>query len=154
MLAVRPAAPQDIPAILTIQERVFGEIPWQEDDFRRILGAPGQMVLVAESSEILGFVALRVIADEAEILNLAVKPNSQRRGVGRAMIRDACHRLERAGVREIFLEVRPSNEPALGLYYSHGFTLRSVRKDYYSKPREDAYVLSRVLVHPQHPSKP
>lgn len=148
MISVRQALPEDVPAILAIQASVFQDAVWREYDYCRMLDGPDNLVLVAEdqaSAEAVGYASARAARGEAELLHLAVKPARQRSGTGKAMLQEICHRLQIAGVRMIYLEVRPSNTPALNLYHSLGFTLVSVRRGYYSQPLEDARVLSLVL---------
>ena len=113
----------------------------------------GGMILVAELEtmlppKVLGFATFQRLVDEAELWNLAVDPEHQHQGVGKALLEDARKRLLQLGAKRIFLEVRPSNKSALGLYYSVGFGLHSQRKDYYRDPIEDAYVLSLELYAP------
>ncbi len=113
-----------------------------------MLDGSGSMVLVSQdphSQELVGYAAARSACGQAELLHLAVKPSCQRSGVGRALLQETCLRLQQAGVSAIYLEVRPSNAPALSLYHSLGFIRVSVRKDYYAQPREDACVLSLAL---------
>ena len=111
------------------------------------------MILVAELEtmtppKVLGFAAFHRVIDEAELRNIAVDPNHQHQGVGRALLEEAGKRLIEAGTKRILLEVRPSNKAALGLYYSLGFGLRSLRKDYYRNPQEDALILALELFPP------
>jgi ribosomal-protein-alanine N-acetyltransferase len=93
---------------------------------------------------IVGFAAFHRVMDEAELRNMAVVPAYQRQGVGRELLAEGRRRLLEQGVRQIYLEVRASNEPALRLYYSAGFGLHSRRRDYYINPREDGLVLSLI----------
>jgi ribosomal-protein-alanine N-acetyltransferase len=102
--------------------------------------------LVAEDlGSVLGFIALRVIAGEAEILNLAVAPECRQRGVGRALLVAGLKCAQEAGAHKIFLEVRSSNVGARALYASLGFREDGRRSNYYRDPFEDALVLSKVL---------
>ncbi|MFO0271620.1 MAG: ribosomal protein S18-alanine N-acetyltransferase, partial [Gemmatimonadota bacterium] len=94
-------------------------------------------------SALLGFVALRTMADEGEILNVAVAPAARRSGVGRALVRHALASAAAAGAFSVFLEVRPSNAAALTLYRSFGFVEVGRRHRYYRAPVEDALVLRR-----------
>ncbi|HLI30807.1 MAG TPA: ribosomal protein S18-alanine N-acetyltransferase [Terriglobia bacterium] len=148
MIEIRPAAPQDVPEILAIQTSVFQDAAWRAEDYRRMLDDAESLVLVAQdrdSQELVGYAAARSACGQAELLHLAVKPSRQRSGAGKALVRETCRRLQQAGVCAIYLEVRASNSPALSLYRSLGFTPISVRKDYYTHPREDACVLSLPL---------
>ncbi len=148
MISIREAARQDIPSILVIQASAFQDPLWKEADYRRMLEDPGSLVLVAEdgpSAAAAGYSTARVAGGEAEILHLAVNPSCQRAGVGRAILQETCRRLGAACMRAVYLEVRPSNAPALALYRQSGFTLASVRQAYYRDPTEDAFVLSLTL---------
>jgi ribosomal-protein-alanine N-acetyltransferase len=69
--------------------------------------------------------------------------------VGKALLDEARRRLLEQGAKRVYLEVRLSNRAALALYYSVGFGLHSLRKDYYREPPEDAYVLCLTLFPPE-----
>jgi ribosomal-protein-alanine N-acetyltransferase len=89
-------------------------------------------------------------AGEAHILNLCVRAETRRAGVGRALIRYLLEQAENAGMVEAFLEVRPSNAIALILYQSLGFEQIGTRRGYYQAVggREDAAVLRLRLAGP------
>jgi [ribosomal protein S18]-alanine N-acetyltransferase len=154
-LKIRGFAEQDSAAILAIQRQCLGAAQWRAEDYARLAGDQAGLVLVAElgglggdesvSAILVGFAAFHSAAPEAELRNLAVAPRYQRRGVGRALLEDAHKRLSRSGARRVYLEVRPSNKPALSLYCSTGYIILSTRKGYYPDPSEDAYVLSLEL---------
>jgi ribosomal-protein-alanine N-acetyltransferase len=86
-----------------------------------------------------------VIADEAHVSTLAVRPDLRRRGLGEAMMR---HLMEVAVTRQatrMTLEVREHNEIALALYRKLGFASRGLLPHYYGDTGENAYVMSREL---------
>ncbi|HEY6075019.1 MAG TPA: ribosomal protein S18-alanine N-acetyltransferase, partial [Anaerolineales bacterium] len=83
----------------------------------------------------------REVAGTGEVLNLAVAPDSRRRGVARALLRAGLARLRKRRVQEVFLEVRESNQSAQALYLSYGFRPVGQRTAYYRNPKEDALVL-------------
>lgn len=117
--------------------------PWSEIEFEELL-ASGAFA-VAEPG---GFIMVRVAADEAEILTLAVEPARRRQGIGLALIRAACHEAERHGAEAIFLEVALDNEAALKVYERARFEKVAVRPHYYPRPggrKVDAQILSRPL---------
>jgi ribosomal-protein-alanine N-acetyltransferase len=154
---VREFLPEDLPAILAIQRKCTSAAQWSEEDYLQLAGNPGGSILVADrgkapSSKLQGFVAFHRVIDEAELQNMAVDPENQRRGIGRALLEAGAQRLQSAGVRRIFLEVRTSNTAARRLYSSTGFRARSIRKNYYRDPVEDALVLQMTL--PQSPGTP
>ena len=78
-----------------------------------------------------GFVLARTVADEAEILTLAVDPLMQRHGAGRLLLRAAMHAARQRGAAAMFLEVAPSNAAALALYGAAGFVQVGRRPRYY-----------------------
>jgi [ribosomal protein S18]-alanine N-acetyltransferase len=103
-------------------------------------------VRVAEEDGIVcGLVAFRTMADEAEILNLAVDSTRRRRGIGSRLMKDALASCKEAGVKKIFLEVRDSNVAARNFYWRMGFIQVGRRREYYSRPQEDALVLVRTV---------
>lgn len=152
-MKLRQFATDDLAAILTIQGKNPEAAQWLESDYSSLAKDPRGAILVAELEtvippKVVGFVAIHRVLDEAELRNIAVDPEHQHQGVGRALLQETRRRLLEAGVKRIFLEVRPSNQQALGLYYSVGFGLHSVRKDFYRGPPEDAYVLSLEIFPP------
>lgn len=92
-----------------------------------------------------GFLVARRAADEAEILDLGVRGDERRRGVGRALVGEALAGLAGDGVRAVFLEVRESNAPARALYAGFGFDAVGRRPRYYRRPVEDAIVLRAAI---------
>lgn len=106
----------------------------------------GILVRIAEKHDaILGLVAFRVVAAEAEILNVAVSLEFRRQGIGRLLIDYALAEARSAGAKHAFLEVRESNVAARGLYARLGFSEAGRRRGYYRNPVEDALLLSRAL---------
>lgn len=138
---IRPAAPGDAADLVAIERRCFGD-PWSETGFREALGAAWTFGLVAEGRPgVVGYLIGRELAGAGEILNLAVAPESRRRGVARALLDAGIQRLRQRHVDEIFLEVRESNLTAQALYVGAGFRPVGQRSAYYRNPKEDALVL-------------
>ena len=86
-------------------------------------------------------------AGEAHLLNLSIAEVHQRRGYGTALLNEATALARKLGAKNVFLEVRPSNQAAQGLYTRFGFRKVAVRRGYYPahRGREDALVLSLAL---------
>jgi [ribosomal protein S18]-alanine N-acetyltransferase len=99
----------------------------------------------ADGGRIAGYCAFRVVADEMELLSLAVTPEWRRQGLGAWLAELAFAMGARRGARVAFLEVRSGNDPARGLYASLGFEEAGRRVQYYKEPVEDALVLRRAL---------
>jgi ribosomal-protein-alanine N-acetyltransferase len=101
------------------------------------------LTLVAEANgAVAGYVVGRYAADEAEILDLAVREDLRRRGVAKALVGAVAERAGRLGLSRVYLEVRESNVAALGLYQSSGFKPVGRRRTYYHDPTEDALLLA------------
>lgn len=107
--------------------------------------APPRVALVAETTEVVGFVALLAATAEWELENIAVAPQVRRAGVARTLIERAAGQARSAGAREIVLEVRESNLAARRLYESCGFRQTGLRPRYYSNPAESAVLYSLSL---------
>jgi [ribosomal protein S18]-alanine N-acetyltransferase len=97
---------------------------------------------VAEGDRrVVGFLVGRPAADEFEILNLAVGTEFRRKGIASQLIQTAIETARFAGVANIFLEVRASNEAGIALYTRLAFQACGRRKNYYRDPIEDAVLL-------------
>jgi ribosomal-protein-alanine N-acetyltransferase len=149
-MKIRLAALTDLRAIVAIQQKCPEASQWQVRDYARLLDDSGGMILVAEMPtldppRVVGFAAFHRIIDEVELFNMGVDPDFRRLGAGRELLREARERLIAAGAKRVYLEVRRSNRAAQDLYYSVGFAIHSLRKDYYRNPAEDALVLGWEL---------
>jgi ribosomal-protein-alanine N-acetyltransferase len=105
-----------------------------------------KLALVSESSgRVVGFVAGRVVLDEAEVENIFVATDFQRQGIARALLHALAETCREAGAKELRLEVREGNAPARTFYQSAGFAITGRRAGYYLDPEEDALLLSLQL---------
>lgn len=143
--AIRKMKEADVVAV----EGLLGSCPeaaqWSPAVLLRDSTGNSRSLVAQEQESVLGFIALRIVASEAEILNLAVAPACRQRGIGRALLTAGLKCAQQAGARKIFLEVRSSNVGARALYAALGFTQEGCRSNYYSDPVEDALVLSKLL---------
>jgi ribosomal-protein-alanine N-acetyltransferase len=139
-------AHDDITQVSDIERRSY-EFPWSHGVFRDCLLAGYHCIVIEREDLVVGYSILSIAAGEAHILNLCVDPMYRQLGYGESLLDEVLERAVRAEVREIFLEVRPSNEAAIALYKKNGFRQIAHRPAYYQAMdgREDAAVLSRVL---------
>jgi len=112
---------------------------------------PGALAFLASGpigrdEEPLGFVLLRTIAGEAEIISIGVRPEARRRGIGRRLLEAALAAAAAGGAERLFLEVAADNYQALGLYLSHDFTEVGRRPNYYQ--RNGGGIMALVLSKP------
>ncbi|GIX21552.1 MAG: ribosomal-protein-alanine acetyltransferase [Gammaproteobacteria bacterium] len=143
---IRPLDEADLEAVLDIERRAY-PYPWSAGVFRDCLRVGYPAWLGLETARAVGYVVCQIAVGECHVLNLCVDPGMRRRGWGRALLLHALGEAQRAGASRVYLEVRPSNAAALGLYRSLGFETVGRRPRYYPAPdgREDALVLARAL---------
>jgi ribosomal-protein-alanine N-acetyltransferase len=138
-------SPEDIDAILAIEEASFTN-PWTRDMYLaelENLGVSYFYLAKTASGRIVGFCSFWRVVDELHINNLAVAPAFRRTGVATALLARVLGDGVTLGASRATLEVRRSNDPARLLYERFGFSVTGVRRAYYTKPVEDAIVLSR-----------
>jgi [ribosomal protein S18]-alanine N-acetyltransferase len=104
-----------------------------------------QVRVAEEDGTVCGVVIFRIVADEAEILNIAVEASQRRRGTGSRLMHDVLACCLVAGARKVFLEVRHSNQVAREFYSRLAFRETGRRRNYYQKPIEDALLLVRTV---------
>ncbi len=142
-LLIEPMRRRHIRAILDIEEQVYPK-PWTAGVFASEIdqvrsGSRYYVVGLLEGS-IIGYGGLMFVSDEAHVTNVAVDPNRRREGTGRRLL---AHLVETAigrGAHSLTLEVRVSNEAAIGLYRDFGFVPAGIRQRYYENS-EDALVM-------------
>lgn len=136
----------DLREIRTIEERNY-EFPWSKGIFKDCIKAGYHCRVLQLPDEIGAYGIMSVGAEESHILNLCVHPDWQGRGLARRLLKHLMNLARINGAQTTFLEVRPSNEPALRLYRAAGFCELGVRPNYYPKPngREDALIMAKTL---------
>lgn len=132
-----------VPQVAALEKACFSA-PWSEASLENVLFDPQASFIVAEAEDgcILGYAGLHVIVDEGYIDNIAVEEDARGHGVGSALLDVFC-RFGQANLAFLTLEVRESNEAAIGLYQKYGFEEVGRRKDYYQSPKEDALLMTR-----------
>lgn len=140
---IRPATSADLASLALLEEASFSD-PWSSTMIADALQASGAVALVAVDPDqrIVGSVLGRRVADEAEILTIAVEPELRGLGIGRRLLDHTVASLAEAGARTVWLEVRPSNLAARRMYQEAGFVAVGMRRNYYRRPTEDAIILS------------
>lgn len=144
--SIRPLRADDIARVAEIERRVFSD-PWSKRSFEELLAQRAVRGFAAhdERGLLIGYCVCSLAADEGEILNLAVEPRVLRRGVGTALVAAMLEWLRGEWAGRVFLEVRRSNEAAIGVYQRAGFVPLGTRLDYYRDPREDALTMALDL---------
>ncbi|MBI5059038.1 ribosomal protein S18-alanine N-acetyltransferase [candidate division KSB1 bacterium] len=132
-----------VPGALAVERLIF-DPPWSEASFRESLQPRFRNWAVLRDEQLIGYLITQWLLGEVYIFNVGVAPDWQRQGIAAKLIGDLIAEAEAAGMREMLLEVRVSNEPALHLYRKYGFTQLLRRRKYYPNG-EDAFVMHRRL---------
>ena len=150
---VAPGSSQDIDAVMRVMDAAFGDRfgeAWTRSQLSGILPMAGVSLILARepgSGDALGFSLFRTVADESELLLIAVTPAQHRRGVGRMLLDDFLDRARNHGVSRVHLEVREGNS-AVRMYREAGFSPVGRRRNYYHASdgqRFDAVTLAYQL---------
>lgn len=147
---VRPMRQVDVDAVAEIEKRAY-PFPWTPGIFRDCLRAGHHCWVLESGAALLGYGVLSAAAGEAHLLNLCIAPEHQGHGHGRRLLRRMIDLARWHHADQVFLEVRPSNPPAIALYRSEGFNEIGLRPNYYpaAKGREDAIVMAIALLPPE-----
>lgn len=128
-----------------IEKQSFSD-PWTLEQLKESIKNPLSLFLTAEvNGELAAYIGLYIIKDEAQILNIAVKENYRRNGIGKALIIKAEKKAKLRGAKKLTLELRKSNTAAQNLYNSCGFLIDGTRKDFYANPQEDAILMHKSI---------
>ena len=144
-MEIRLAAIDDAQVIYDIEQQSFS-VPWSlESVLAELEGADNKLYMViCEDNHVVGYAGAWLVYDEGQITNIAIIPSARGKGYGSELTKQLIDECSKRGLYEIFLEVRISNLPALAMYRNLGFSVKGIRKDYYSEPKEDAYIMSLV----------
>lgn len=135
----------DLKKIMDIEVETYTH-PWTIGIFRDCVRGHRCWVGI-QNEDIVGYGVLMMAPGESHVLNICVKPDQQRKGIGRELLRMMMQESQQASVDMILLEVRRSNQSAIDLYDSEGFHELGVRRGYYpaDNGREDAIILAKYL---------
>jgi len=142
-VTISPILKADCGKLAVLHDMVFPK-GWSAAELARLSGERGMVALASKASEPDGFILVRVVSDEAEILTLAIHTNRRRSGIGRALLIQSLIDCEQAGARRVLLEVSKDNDAAIQLYTTCGFRETGLRKAYYADGG-DAIVMEKTL---------
>lgn len=143
MVEIREMQLDDLEQVMVIENDNFSR-PWTETGFFTFLIRQDALFLVAEEDEqILGYCGVVMVQDEGDITNVAVARERQNQGIGKMLVDELIKKTQEAGVTQLYLEVRASNERAIHVYEKMGFVRNGLRKNYYEAPVEDGLLMKR-----------
>tara|TARA_B100000767_G_C19674613_1_gene496786 strand:+ start:714 stop:1166 length:453 start_codon:yes stop_codon:yes gene_type:complete len=136
----------DLPEILQIENECHYS-PWSKNNFVDAINAKNLFTVIKSNNIVVGYSVSLVTLDECQLLNIAVKRDHQKMGLGRMMLEVLINYCKENNLINIFLEVRYSNTSAISLYSKIGFNELGVRNNYYKKRngREDGILMGYTI---------
>ena len=150
-IMINECGPEALDSVMQVMAQAFDDAygeAWNHPQCLAMMGLPGVWLSVAhDADKAIGFALGRIVLDEAELLLIAIHPDSRGRGFGALLLDHMSQVAHARGASRLHLEVRQGN-PAIGLYERHGFEVAGRRRDYYrgqQGERFDALTLNRDL---------
>ncbi|NWO14868.1 MULTISPECIES: ribosomal protein S18-alanine N-acetyltransferase [Virgibacillus] len=139
---IRKMRVADIDAVMYVEKESFATA-WSEEIFKQELveNPYGHYFIIECNGEIVGYVGIWIVFDDAQITNIAILPSQRGRKLGEQLFRHVFKYALIYGVRRLSLEVRKSNIVAQKLYRKFGLVAGGIRKQYYTDNQEDAIVM-------------
>lgn len=137
---------EDINEVALIEKESY-IVPWTSEAFIRELNLTISRSIVAKVAAdfnrivVAGYIIFWVIDDEAELQKITIQSNFRRQGLASVLIKEMFNLLKAEKCRYCVLEVGSSNESAIRLYHKFGFSIKSIRRQYYSETGEDALIM-------------
>jgi [ribosomal protein S18]-alanine N-acetyltransferase len=141
---IEPLAPDAAELLATLHSACFPDDPWEAAAMARLVALTGSFGWMAwDGDAAIGFIMVRDLSNECEILSLGVVPRWRRRGVAQALLRAAIAETRDRKLPSLVLEVATDNDAAGALYAGLGFARVGRRPRYYRRPdgRADAFIL-------------
>lgn len=141
-ISVRKMEMADVQEVMEIDKRSF-PAPWTREIFEQELTKNNfaHYFVVARETEIIGYVGMWIVFDDAQITNIAVDPKYRGKSIGEKLFGFALSFAFQQGAQKLSLEVRPSNHVAKSMYEKFGLKEGGIRKNYYPDNGEDAIVM-------------
>lgn len=131
--------------IYKIEKESFTD-SWSTESLKSEISNKNTIFLVAAyETEVLGYVFGKISIESADILKIAVKLQFRRFGVSKLLLKAFIDSAIKFGIKELFLEVRVSNNVAINLYKLFGFKVVGIRKNFYADPKEDALLMKKYI---------
>ena len=142
--SIREMQSNDIADVLKIEQE-SALSPWSETQFRaELTNTFSKSLIIRKARHIIAFAIVWSAADEIQIANVAISAASRRIGLATFLLQTIIEMARLNGSKTAHLEVRRSNLGAISLYQKIGFEISGIRKNYYTSPKEDAYLMSAM----------
>lgn len=126
--------PMTLTDVITIKNNLISDFDnfWTYQILKEELESENSSYLIARmNDEIIGFAGIKVVLDEADIMNIVIKKNYRNQGIGTLLLENLISLAKRLNLNSLSLEVSEKNLPAIHLYQKFGFESLGVRKNYY-----------------------
>lgn len=144
-IIIRDMAESDIKEIVDLEKECFSE-PWSEDSLKdELTNETARFFVLRDNEKLLGYIGANNICGEVYITNVAVISACRGKGYGKILVNHLLKQSELEKALFVTLEVRKSNANAIALYEKCGFKKTGERKNFYSKPTEDALIYTYYL---------
>ena len=147
---IRKGTSTDVDRIVDIERSWHHLSHWSVDSYHRLISDDhftssyvAEVIQDPGPVTIVGFIIFHIASDASEIYTIAVESEHARSGIGKQLMNAAIEDSEQRKARKVVLEVRKSNSPAINFYLGLHFQIVGERRNYYSNPLEDAYVMER-----------
>lgn len=144
-MEIREILTGDINQVASLEQQIFSDA-WSENAVAETFRQPQSILTGAFESNVLkGYLIVYYVLDELEIARIAVDPNCRRQGIAERLLQDLEEKSRQLKIDRWLLDVRESNQAAIGLYKKYGFSEDGKRKNFYTDPVETAILMSRTI---------
>lgn len=141
-MLIREMAYEDLQQVEQIEKESFS-MPWSQQGFKDALELEDtQLMVIEQDGKIIGYTCMYISFNEGEITNVAVSKELRGLGLGKELMKATLDNAVNRNVDRVVLEVRVSNQSAIGLYKSMGYEELGIRKNFYEHPKEDALIMA------------
>ncbi|MEG0108909.1 MAG: ribosomal protein S18-alanine N-acetyltransferase [Lachnospiraceae bacterium] len=146
MIKVHNVNIQDLPNMAALEQQSFSNAWDIQALAETFLQEHSFMFAADEEGQLKGYCVVYSLFEEAELARIAVEESTRKKGVGDLLMEELFKQCKERQIHRIILEVRGSNEAAVGLYKKHGFEAFAVRKAYYHHPEEDGIMMEKLTI--------
>ena len=146
LFSIRPAEEKDVPIILDLEEKCF-VAPWKKENILYELNdnpVSNLWVIEGDVSKVVGYIDYWITFDSATICQICINPFYRKMKLGSTLLNEVIKDCRANKVRNITLEVREYNEPAIRLYEKHGFKKEFIKKAYYTNGDNAVYMIKKM----------
>lgn len=146
MLTIRNMKESDVDAIAVLEKQTFPDAWTSKGIYDTFCQKQAFVVVAEEDGKLVGYCIVYYALEEGEIARVAVASSCRRQGVGRKILNQVAQNSIEKGITRLLLDVRKSNANARAFYKNYGFQEDGIRKNFYEMPKEDAVLMSKMLV--------